>query len=155
MRKPTSPPWGPMHATHHWGESLFGYYLADDAYVLRRHAQMLADAGVDFIIFDVTNQVTYKPYYMALLKVFAEVRAAGGRTPQVAFLSPFWDPRRVVAELYADLYEPGLYPDLWFRWEGKPLILADPALIGEVQGTDRAMRRRRSSRATPWASRSP
>jgi hypothetical protein len=136
MRRPTSPPWGPMGAMHHWGESQFGYYLADDVYVLRRHAQMLADAGVDFIVFDVTNQETYKSYYMALLKVFAEVRAAGGRTPQVAFLTPFWDPRRVVAQLYADLYKPGLYRELWFRWDGKPLILADPALIGETEGTD-------------------
>jgi hypothetical protein len=133
MRKPTSPPWGPLGAMHHWGESQFGYYLADDVYVLRRHAQMLADAGVDFIVFDVTNQETYKPYYMALLKVFAEVRAAGGRTPQVAFLTPFWDPQRVVAELYADLYKPGLHSELWFRWDGKPLILADPWLIGETE----------------------
>lgn len=136
MRKPTSPPWGPMGAMHHWGESQFGYYLADDAYVLRRHAQMLADAGVDFIVFDVTNQATYRSYYMALLKVFAEIRASGGKTPQVAFLTPFGDPRRVVTELYADLYRPGLYSDLWFRWDGKPLILADPLLIGETEGTE-------------------
>lgn len=136
MRTPTNPPWGPMGAMHHWGESQLGYYLADDAYVLRRHAQMLADAGVDFIVFDVTNQQTYKHYYMALLKVFADIRAAGGRTPQVAFLTPFWDPRRVVSQLYADLYQPGLYSDLWFRWEGKPLILADPGMVGETAGTE-------------------
>ena len=129
MRTPTSPPWGPLHAPHHWGEAEFGYYLADDAYVLRRHAQMLSDAGVDFIVFDVTNQLTYKHYYMALLKVFSEIRAAGGRAPQVAFLTPFWDPKKVVPELYADLYEPGLYRDLWFRWEGKPFILADLKLL--------------------------
>ena len=102
--------------------------------VLRKHAQMLADAGVDAIIFDVTNQATYKPYYMALLRVFSEVRKSGGDTPQVAFLCPFWDPPRVVAELYKDLYEPGLYPDLWFRWDGKPLILADPELLGRTEG---------------------
>ena len=46
MRKPASPLWGPLGAMHHWGESQFGYYLAADAYVLRRHAQLLADAGV-------------------------------------------------------------------------------------------------------------
>ncbi|MCS6776215.1 MAG: hypothetical protein RMJ43_09510 [Chloroherpetonaceae bacterium] len=134
MRKPDSPLWGPLHAPHHWGEPLFGYYLSDDAYVLRRHAQMLSDAGVDVVIFDVTNQFTYRRYYMALLKVFSEVRAAGGRTPQVAFLCPFWSPARVVAELYRDLYAPGLYPDLWFRWQGKPLILADPLLLEEGEG---------------------
>lgn len=135
MRKSDSPLWGPLHAPHHWGESLFGYYLTDDAYVLRKHAQLLSDAGVDVIIFDVTNQFTYKPYYMALLRVFSEVRANGGRTPQVAFLCPFWDPAKVVRELYGDLYEPGLYRDLWFHWKGKPLILADPDLLNEGEGT--------------------
>jgi len=108
MAKRDSPLWGPMHAPHHWGESIFGYYLTDDAGVLRKHAQMLADAGVDTLIFDVTNQITYKPYYMALLRVFSEVRAQGRKTPQVAFLCPFWNPAKVVAELYSDLYEPGL-----------------------------------------------
>lgn len=135
MQKPDSPLWGPLHAPHHWGEPLFGYYLTDDAWVLRKHAQMLADAGVDMIVFDVTNQVTYKPCYTALLKVFSEVRAAGGRTPQVAFLCPFWEPAKVVRELWQDLYAPGLYKDLWFHWEGKPLILADPALIEEGEGS--------------------
>jgi hypothetical protein len=59
--------------------------------------------------------------------VWEEIRRHGGHTPQIAFLCPFGDPKNVVAELYHNLYGPGLYPDLWFRWEGKPLILADPA----------------------------
>lgn len=33
--------------THFWGEPLFGYYRTTDPYVLRKHAEMLADAGVD------------------------------------------------------------------------------------------------------------
>ncbi len=136
MQKPANPLWGPLHGAHHWGESIFGYYLTDDAYVLRKHAQMLADAGVDAVVFDVTNQVTYRHYYMELLRVFAEVRRDGGRTPQVAFLCPFWDPRRVVEELFRDLYEPAVYPELWFKWEGKPLILADPKLIGNQTGNE-------------------
>jgi hypothetical protein len=135
MRKKDSPLWGPLHAPHHWGESIFGYYLTDDPFVLRKHAQMLSDAGVDAVIFDVTNQFTYKREYLALLRVFAEVRRDGGRAPQVAFLCPFWDPGKVVAELWRDLYQPGLYPELWFRWEGKPLILADPARIADEPGS--------------------
>jgi hypothetical protein len=134
MQESKSPLWGAVGAPHHWGESIFGYYMAQDPYVLRKHAQMLADAGVDVVIFDNTNQITYKPNYMALLKAFSEVRAAGGKTPQVAFLTPFWDPKKVTLELYADLYKPGLYSDLWFRWEGKPLILADPDRINEGEG---------------------
>lgn len=129
MSKPDSPLWGPLHAPHHWGESLFGYYLTDDRYVLRKHAQMLTDAGVDAVIFDVTNQFTYKRWYMALLEVFAEARASGARAPKVAFLAPFWQPEKVVRELWRDLYKPGIHKDLWFHWEGKPLIMADPDLI--------------------------
>jgi hypothetical protein len=122
-----NPLWGPMHEFHHWGESIFGYYLSDDEAVLRKHAQMLADAGVDVIIFDVTNQQTYPRSWKALCRVYDQIRREGGRTPQIAFLCPFWDPKKVARELWEQLYRPGLYPDLWFRWEGKPLILADPA----------------------------
>ena len=126
MQKPESPLWGPMFAPHHWGESIFGYYNSDDPYVLRKHAQMLSDAGVDVVIFDVTNQLTYRQNYLALLREWSAVRALGNRTPQVAFLCPFWEPAKVVRELYRDLYRPKIHPDLWFSWKGKPLILADP-----------------------------
>ncbi len=127
---PDSPLWGPMHAFHHWGEPLFGYYVSDDAYVLRRHAQMLADAGVDVVIFDVTNKATYDRQWEALLRVWAEARADGARTPQVAFLCPFGDPESVVRHLYQTLYGPRVHPELWYLWDGKPLILADPELLG-------------------------
>jgi hypothetical protein len=137
MQKKDSPLWGPMHAPHHWGESIFGYYLTDDPFVLRKHAQMLADAGIDTLVFDVTNQVTYKHYYLALLRLFTEVRRNGGKTPQVAFLCPFSEPAKVVAELWEDLYGPGLYPDLWFRWEGKPLILADSEKLWPAAQSER------------------
>jgi hypothetical protein len=131
MQKPDSPLWGPIHAPHHWGESLFGYYVSDDEAVIRKHAQMLADAQVDVVIFDVTNQHTYPESYRALLHAFSEVRKNGGKTPQIAFLCPFGNPRAVVTDLWKNLYQPGLQPDLWFRWQGKPLILADPAYFKE------------------------
>jgi hypothetical protein len=130
MSRPQSPLWGPIHVPHHWGESIFGYYIFDDEAVLASHAQMLADAGVDMVIFDVTNQFAYRSSWEALCRVWERVRRRGGRTPQIAFLSPFGNPAKVVHELFDQLYEPGLYPDLWFRWDGKPLILADPALLG-------------------------
>ncbi len=135
MKKPDSPLWGPSHAFHHWGKSLFGYYLSDDRWVLRKHAQMLSDAGVDVVIFDVTNQATYKNNYTALCEVWSQVRKEGGRTPQIAFLTPFWDPPKVVQELYDDFYSKGSFRDLWFQWKGKPLILADPNKVAvELKG---------------------
>jgi hypothetical protein len=138
IRNPRSPLWGPDLVPHHWGESIFGYYVCDDESILRKHAQMLADADVDMIVFDVTNQVTYPQSWKALCRVFDRVKREGNRVPQIAFLCPFGDPRKVVHELWDDLYSRNLYPDLWFRWEGKPLILADPAAVGG--GTDRGRR---------------
>ena len=132
LQKPDSPLWGPIHAPHHWGESLFGYYVGDDEGVLRKHAQMLSDADVDMVVFDVTNQLTYPRSWQALCRVFDSARRQGNRVPQIAFLCPFWAPDKVVRELYRDLYSKQLYPELWFRWDGKPLILADRALVGHT-----------------------
>lgn len=131
VNHPENPLWGPQLAYHHWGESLFGYYLSDDRWVLRKHAQMLSDAGVDTVIFDVTNQATYPKNYLALCEVWSQVRKEGGATPQIAFLTPFWNPQKVVRTLYDDFYSKGLYKDLWFQWKGKPLILADPAHVDD------------------------
>ncbi len=132
MQKPDSPLWGPLYAPHHWGEALFGYYLSDDAWVLRRHAQMLADANIDTLIFDTSNKLTYPEQYFALMKAFSEERRAGNKTPYVAFLTPFGDPKSTVAKLWEELYSKGFYKELWFQWEGKPLILADPAKVDPV-----------------------
>ncbi len=136
IHNPNSPLWGPLYAPHHWAESIFGHYRSNDESVLRKHAQMLSDAGVDFVVFDVTNQLTYPRSWQALCRVFDQVRREGNRAPQIAFLCPFWEPRQVVYKLWDQLYSRDLYPDLWFRWEGKPLILADPALLHERRGTD-------------------
>lgn len=125
MSKPDSPLWGKPGTAHYWGEPLYGYYRSDDPWVLRRHAVLLADAGVDLLIFDATNAVTYRPAYMKLCEVFAAVRRWGGRTPQIAFMVNT-AAGQTAQELYRDLYKPKLYPELWFRWQGKPLMLCDP-----------------------------
>ncbi|HET6246588.1 MAG TPA: hypothetical protein VFE47_02730 [Tepidisphaeraceae bacterium] len=133
MTNANSPLWGPMHAMHHWGEPLFGYYVEDDPWVIRKHAQMLSDAGVDVIVFDTSNKLTYRHNYLALFEVYRQMRKEGNRTPQVAFLTPFGDPRSTVKELYDQLYSKGEYEELWFRWDNKPLILADPAKVGQAE----------------------
>ena len=130
---PNSPYWGKMYDPHHWGESIFGYYVGEDESVLRKHAQMLGDAGVDVICFDVTNQLTYPESYRPLFKVFSEMQKAGNKVPKVAFLCPFWAPNKVVRELWREVYSQGFYSDVWFEWKGKPLILADPDYLDQTQ----------------------
>ncbi|HEX2988434.1 MAG TPA: hypothetical protein VHS06_09715, partial [Chloroflexota bacterium] len=120
---PSNPAWGPVNAFHHWGESELGYYLSNDSYVVRRHCQELVDAGVDVIIFDATNGFTYTDNYMKLCSVYSQIRSEGGNTPQIAFMAHS-SSDAVVTQLYNDFYSQNLYPELWFRWLGKPVILS-------------------------------
>jgi hypothetical protein len=123
------PVW-PASGNYYWEEPLYGYYLDNDRWVLRRHAELLALAGVDVVIFDCTNgNYTWKESYMELCSVFAEARRDGVRTPQIAFLLAFGatqGSREAIEEIYRDLYSPGVYKDLFFMWRGKPLMMAYP-----------------------------
>ena len=124
-RKPTSPPWGPMGLYHYWSEPLFGYYLSDDRWVIRRHASLLAAAGVDVLIFDATNAQSYPKMYSTLCEVFTDIRESGGQTPAIAFMVNT-EAKATARQIYDDLYKPGRFRDLWFQWEGRPLLICDP-----------------------------
>lgn len=133
-----NPIWPKRNSPWFWGEPLFGYYVDTDEWVLRKHAEMLADAGVDMIIFDCTNgNITWKESYMKLCEVFTQARKDGVNTPQIAFMLPFWvsdGGKEIIREIYRDLYKPGKYKDLWFQWKGKPFIMADPAFTETIKG---------------------
>lgn len=126
LRKPDSPLWNPLSWAYWWGEPLYGYYSSADPWVLRRHSQLLVDAGVDTLIFDTTNAVTYTDVYRKLCEVFRQVREEGGRTPQIAFMVNT-EAGKTAQQIYQDLYKPGLFRELWFQWQGKPLLICDPA----------------------------
>lgn len=136
--------WGPIYSPHHWNEPLFGFYDTDDRWVLRKHAEMLASAGVDVIIFDNTNGTfTWKDSYEVLFEVFAKARAQGVKTPKISFILPFGAGDKTntqLRELYADIYKDGRYQDLWFYWKGKPLLMAYPDELDLMNATDKAIR---------------
>lgn len=118
--------WPNKSDAHHWGEPELGYYRMTDPFVIRKHATMLSDAGVDVVLFDTTNPpFTWKEQYEALCREYAAMRKEGARTPAIGFIAPFGDPRPVTDQLWKDLYAPGNWRDLWFQWRGKPLLLAD------------------------------
>lgn len=122
---PDNPKLGKMHEFHHWGEPEMGFYVADDRYVIRKHAEMLADAGVDFLFVDATNGLTYKGVYDVIFSEFQQLKAEGRKVPKFAFITyTHCDYKKVITNLYEDIYKPGRYKDLWFEWQGKPLILA-------------------------------
>lgn len=122
-----------LAGNHFWGESIFGYYRTCDEFVLRKHAEMLAAAGVDVIFFDNTNVTsTFKDSYEFIFKVFDQARKDGVKTPKISFMLPLTAndyANEQVKRLYYDIYQKGRYQDLWFYWEGKPMLLAHEGSI--------------------------
>ncbi len=122
---PDNPQFGPQRF-HYWGEPYFGYYRMDvDRWVYRKHAQMLVDAGVDVIILEATNGITYSECYVPLLEEYRKIRNEGGVTPEIAFIvngARLDLAERAFNELYEDVYSENKFEELWFEWQGKPLI---------------------------------
>lgn len=118
-----SPLWGPVHAYHHWAEPELGYYVSDDEFVIRRHGQLLGEVGVDVLILDTTNGYTYRDTYLTICRVFQQMRDAGIRVPKIAFFCNTRAPE-TVQKLFDEFYARNLYPEMWFYWKGKPLLLS-------------------------------
>ncbi len=117
------PPGGPNNPTWYWAEPLFGYYRSTDPWVIRKHLTLLADAGVDFLFLDDTNGSIYDPELKQLLDVSRDLKAHGVAVPRLVFFLNF-QPEWKIEALYQTWYKPGQYDDLWFRWQGKPLMMA-------------------------------
>lgn len=122
---PENPQYGPKGSFHHWSEPELGYYVQEDPYVIRKHCHMLINAGIDVLVFDVTNALTYPEVYLAICREFDRIRALGEKTPQISFITNSRH-ERTVKKLYDEFYAKRLHSDLWFRWQGKPLLMASP-----------------------------
>lgn len=137
------PAWSSTYSgrPYFWDEPLYGFYTNTDEYILRKHAELLADADIDTVIFDTTNATeVFSEGYMKLLEVWSKAREDGVNTPDVMFILNFGgseDCRTQLISLYDNLYSKGLYQDLWFMWEGKPLIMADISALDPKEEKDR------------------
>jgi hypothetical protein len=109
----------------YWGEPLFGYYKLTDPWVIRRHMHLLSDAGVDTLVLDATNGEIYENVLAQFLPVLLQIRKEGGRTPQLCFMLNT-DMGKMAKMLLEKFYQPGKFNDLWFHWDGKPLMLCNP-----------------------------
>ncbi len=111
-----------------WNEPIYGFYTTEDPWVLRRQAELLANAGVDTVFTDNTNGgYTWRESYLVLYPTWEEALKSGGvDVPKVSFLLPFGAHDGAISQanvIYHDIYKPGLYQDLWFYWEGKPMLM--------------------------------
>ena len=129
-----------MGPYHFWDEPIYGYYDGDDEWVIRKQAELLAAAGVDVVFFDNTNGTyTWKQTALRVMKVFSEARSQGVDAPDVSFMFPFGAVSHAgtqMVELYNDIYKKGLYEDVWFKLDGKPMWMGWP---GSLNGKDAAI----------------
>ena len=120
----------------YWSEPYFGYYINTDTWVYRKHAYMLEAAGVDFIFLDISNGATFDKGHLALFDTWLKIRQEGGMTPQICFFcgdttSIF---QKDIEHLKKTVYAPqnyDKYKELFFMWDGKPLIFGNATGINE------------------------
>jgi len=120
-----------------WGEPIYGYYRGDDYWVHLKNMQLLADAGVDFLVIDATNRLTYPQQSDALMKAMDALQKQGKEAPKIVFYTNTAS-GEAMQEIYDNYYKEGApyrYPNSWFYLEDKPLIIG---ISKEAAGRDYA-----------------
>ena len=118
-----------VNSFHYWGEPLYGYYNADDEWVLRKHIELFIHAGLDFIAFDTTNARIYDSQVYTFLDLLLEYKQQGFEVPKVMFMTSVdvGDSKTTVQLIYDAFYDPSMheeYEELWFRGNrNKPWII--------------------------------
>ena len=127
MRDWDNPVWNNTYS-YWWNESIYGFYRGDDKWVLRKQAELLANAGVDVIFTDNTNaEMTWRNAYTPLMEEWSDAMEDGLKTPKVSFMLPFWDKNYTntqVQSIYLDVFRAGKFQNLWFYWDDKPMLMA-------------------------------
>lgn len=112
----------PSEQMHWWGEPIYGFYRSSDKWVIRKQMELLTYSGIDFLVFDTTNALTYRDTYMKVLSVLHEMNEEGWNAPQIVFYT-HTKSIQTINVLYKELYEQEIYPDTWYRVDGKPMII--------------------------------
>ncbi len=124
-----------------WDEPLYGFYTNTDEYVLRKHAELLADAGIDVVFFDTTNGMqVFEDAYRVLIKVWQQAKKEGVDVPKISFILNFFSDDETRAKLhfiYDDLYSKSEYSDMFFIWDGKPMLMADSRALDLKEEKDK------------------
>lgn len=125
----------PNGAFHYWGEPLYGYYDSGDPWVIRRHLELLSAVGVDYLLLDHTNAITYNDTVRTLLETVLQMQAEGLKAPQVSFLLPNDQSNSVktLKIIYQLWYSNEKYDTCWFRADSKMNPSSNPLVIGRFE----------------------
>jgi hypothetical protein len=114
----------PSSCMYYFNEPLYGYYKSTDKWVVRKHIELFAAAGVDFLAIDLSNDVIYEPALTTLLDTLLEYQEAGISVPKIVCYTNL-NTGHTVDLLYKVIYSTDKYRSLWFYGPyEKPLIVA-------------------------------
>ena len=134
------------HWTDTWGTPELGFYPSDDRAVIRQHARWLAEAGVDFLFVDWSNDLGYdydparpRPDFdmiegatFVLFDELVKMRAVGEKTPNISlFLGNPGEPeavtngqlQRKADQVWDQFVANPVYRPLVQQYLGKPLLV--------------------------------
>lgn len=122
-----NPNWGTVEqgGYYFWGRPIYEYYKGTDFWVHLRNMQLLADAGVDFLFLDATNNIHYPEESEALMKAIERLLHQGRPAPKICYYTNTHSASTMQA-IYDDFYKEGAkyyHPKTWFYLDGKPLII--------------------------------
>ncbi len=152
----------PQNAFHYFEEPLYGYYHSDDPWVIRKHLELLAYAGIDFLYLDFTNAGwtgsapinIYREETIALMDAILELQGKGLDVPQIVPMvcNPSTaggtaNITHIVEWVYETYYaaQNFKYADCWFTADevrnpsGKPLLVCydfDPQYLSNPEVAD-------------------
>jgi hypothetical protein len=119
-------PWAPVPTFHWWGEPALGYYcLSQREDILRKHAEMLRDAGIAFVFLDITNwpDKNKNDANRAIIQPLAHILAVWNTVPNAPKIVPSV-PLTATGDMFDYvLQQLGRYPNLEFVFKRKPLAL--------------------------------
>lgn len=109
----------------YWGEPLYGYYNSADPWVITRHVELLTNAGIDYLAYDMTNTVIYPQVVDKLFEILDKYQKQGFNVPKVIFVTHS-SSGQTIKRCYEYWYKDGAYKNLWYSRDGKrPYIIGD------------------------------
>ena len=111
-----------------WDEPVYGFYDDTDYWHYRKSAELMADAGVDVVFLDYTNgDSIYVKGLDVMMRAYHDAREDGVNVPKISgylqmgsTLPNRW---RMLKAIYFNLCYNEYYKDLWYYWDGKPLMI--------------------------------
>lgn len=118
--------WGSAGMTV-WDEPVYGYYNSYNYWIYRRHAELFAAAGVDAVLPDYSNGGGTRVDTLKIMaQAFRDAKREGVNVPKISVFTANWTNEtnmlRLLCSLYYTCFQEEDWSDIWFYWDGKPLI---------------------------------